>query len=102
MTPEEAEFAESYRQLMQGHFDSLVLRHLPGTWDPSKVAPAPAKPCLDSAVFVSVKNSVAGVDIKDAADLGRDDTIDFDQGNQHIVQYSAVSHLLESEHLQLI
>ena len=102
MTAEEAEFAEKYRGLLQGHFDSLVLRHIPGTWDSEKVSPEPPKPNLDSAVFVSVKKGVRGVDIKDNADMGRDDHIDFTEGDQHIVQYSAVSHLIDSEHLQLI
>ena len=102
MTAEEAEFAGNYRQLLQTHFDSLILRHIPGHWDPTKVSPVTSGPALDSAVFVSVKKSVAGVDIKDATDLGRDDSVDFSEGNQHIVQYSAVSHLVDSEHLQLI
>ena len=44
---------------MTSHFDSLVLRHIPGTWDPDKVAPAPAKPLTDTAVFVSVKEDVS-------------------------------------------
>jgi len=102
MTPEESEFAASYRQLLTSHFDSLVLRHLPGGWDPDKVAPTPAKPLTDTAVFVSVKEDVAGVEIRDQAELGRDDTLDLVRGAQHMFQYRDISHLLEAEQVQLI
>ena len=102
MTPEESEFSASYRQLLTSHFDSLVLRHLPGGWDPDKVAPTPAKPLTDTAVFVSVKEDVAGVEIRDQAELGRDDTLDLVRGAQHMFQYRDISHLLEAEQVQLI
>ena len=102
MTPEESEFSASYRQLLTSHFDSLVLRHLPGGWDPDKVAPNPAKPLTDTAVFVSVKEDVAGVEIRDQAELGRDDTLDLVRGAQHMFQYRDISHLLEAEQVQLI
>ena len=99
---QESEFAASYRQLLTSHFDSLVLRHLPGGWDPDKVAPTPAKPLTDTAVFVSVKEDVAGVEIRDQAELGRDDTLDLARGAQHMFQYRDISHLLEAEQVQLI
>ena len=101
MTPEEAEFAAGYRQLMTQHYESLVLRHLPGAWDPDKVRDIP-RPPLDSAVFVAVKKDVAGVEIKDDAEQGNDDTVDLVAGSQHMFQYRDISHLLESEHLLLI
>ena len=99
---QEAEFANSYRQLLVSHFDSLVLRHIPGQWDPDKVAPAPARPLNDTAVFVSVKEDVAGVEIRDQAELGRDDTLDLVKGAQHMFQYRDISHLLDAEQIQLI
>ena len=101
-TYQEAEFANSYRQLSSSHFDSLVLRHIPGAWDPDKVAPAPARPLTETAVFVSVKEDVSGVEIRDQAELGRDETIDLIRGSQHLFQYRDISHLLESEQIQLI
>jgi len=102
MTPEEAEFAGNYRQMMQEHYDSLVLRHIPGAWDPEKVSPNVPNPQINSAVFAVVKSDVSGVEIRDHADLGRDDTIDLVEGTQHMFQYSAISHLIDSDNIKLI
>ena len=87
---------------MKEHFDNLVLRHIPGVWDPDKISPNTSRPSLSSSVFVSVKKSVSGVDVIDSADLGRDETLDLVEGSQHMFQYSAISHLLDSEYVQLI
>ena len=66
------------------------------------MAPLPARPLTDSAVFVSVKEDVAGVEIRDQAELGRDDTLDLVKGAQHMFQYRDISHLLDAEQIQLI
>ena len=66
------------------------------------MAPAPARPLNDTAVFVSVKEDVAGVEIRDQAELGRDDTLDLVKGAQHMFQYRDISHLLDAEQIQLI
>ena len=43
-----------------------------------------------------------GVDNSDPAGLGRDDTVDLVTGDQHLVQYHAVSSLIDDGSLQLI
>ena len=79
---------------MLDHFESLALRHIPGGWQADK---AITKPSLGSAVFVSVKDEVGEVEVDtagDRADLARD--------SQYMLQYSAVSQLLEEDRVQLL
>ena len=102
LTQEEAEFALNYKENVTEHFQSLALRHIPGVWESEKVFPSVPAPNLSTAVFVSVKEDVPGVDIKDEAGLGRDDTVDFLKGSQHIVKYDVVSHLVDEGSVQLI
>ena len=79
---------------MLQHFDTLALRHIPGGWQADK---AITKPSLASAVFVSVKDEVGEVEVDTEgarADLSRD--------SQYMLQYSAVSQLLEEDRVQLL
>ena len=101
MTPQEAEFAVSYRQMLDDHYTNLVLRHIPGGASDTLSSEARA-PNLHSAVFVSVKEDVQGVEVRDMAGLDRDHTLDLVAGSQHMFQYSAISHLLDTDHVTLI
>eukprot|EP00092_Neocalanus_flemingeri_P008998 GFUD01009682.1.p1 GENE.GFUD01009682.1~~GFUD01009682.1.p1 ORF type:complete len:220 (+),score=67.38 GFUD01009682.1:37-696(+) len=102
LTQEEADFAMNYKDNLSEHFNSLALRHIPGVWESAKVTPTPPAPNLSTAVFVTVREDVPGVDIKDDAGLGRDDTINLVKGSQHMVKYEAISHLVDEGSLQLI
>ena len=102
LTPEEMTFATQYSADLTEHFSNLALRHIPGGWEPSKMTPEVPGPNLDQAVFVSVRRDCHGVDISDPAGLGRDDTVDLVTGDQHLVQYHAVSSLIDDGSLQLI
>ena len=102
LTPEEAEFAMTYKDNTTEHFKSLALRHIPGVWESSKVVPGTPAPNLSTAVFVSVREDVLGVDIKDDTGMGMEDTIDLMAGSQHMVKYDAVSHLVDEGSVQLL
>lgn len=102
LTPEERLFANSHRENVDAHFSALALRHIPGNFEPDKVQPKLPEPNLGSAVFVKVREDVQGVEIIDESGQGRDDTIDLLTGSQHLVKYSAVSHLVNNGSVQLI
>ena len=94
LTSKEYEFARDFHRNLLEHFDSLALRHIQGGWQADK---AITKPNLASAVFVSVKDEVGEVELATAgerADLARD--------CQYMLQYSAVSDLLEEDRVQLL
>ena len=102
LTQEEAEFALNYKENLTEHFNSLALRHIPGVWESAKVTPALPAPNLSRAVFATVREDVPGVDIKDDAGQGRDDTINLVKGSQHMFKYDAISHLVDDGSVQLI
>ena len=102
LTQEEADFALNYKENLTEHFNSLALRHIPGLWESTKVVPSTPAPNLSTAVFVSVREDVPGVDIKDDAGKGRDDTIQLMKGSQHMVMYDAISHLVDEGSVQLL
>ena len=102
LTQEETEFAQSHKENLTDHFKSLALRHIPGDWDSEKVTPAVPGPNFSKSVFISVREDVTGVEVKDEAGLGRDDDIDLVTGSQHILKYNVISHLVDDGSVQLI
>jgi GINS complex subunit 4 len=96
LSKEEAEFLTKYQDSAGELFDDLCLRHLQGRFDIGKTGMKPPQPNLQSAVFIRVLQDIDGLEIRDGAGAGRDDTIDLEAGEQHLVQYSAVSHLVEA------
>ena len=79
---------------MLHHFESLALRHIPGGWQADR---AITKPSLSSAVFVSVKDEVGEVETEAAGER-----VNLARDSQYMLQYSAVSHLLQEERVHLL
>jgi len=102
LSTEEADFLAKYEQCVGDLFHGLCLRHLPGTFDMEKIQMKPAQPNLQAAVFVQVDKDVRGLEIRDTAGSGRDETLDLMAGEQHLLQYAAVSHLLDSATVRLV
>ena len=102
MTVEELTFANQYHQDLTEHFSNLALRHIPGAWDAAKVTPSAPGPNLGQAVFVSVRQNCPGVDIPGPAGVGRDDTVDLVEGDQHMMQYNTVDNIIDNGSLQHI
>lgn len=105
LTPSEATFAAGYRTQIGEHFHSLALRHLEGQagpWEPERSSPALPKPRLTRAVFVAVNEDRQGLEVRDEAGGGKDETVDLLEGAQHILQYHNVQHLLTEGSVRLI
>lgn len=102
LSQEETAFAEKYQTSLEEHFNRLALRHLPGTFDISKVSPKLPEPNLKTAVFIQVREPVRGIEIRDDCGLGRDETIDLEQGDQHLLQYNTIAHLVDTDLVRLV
>jgi len=102
MTQEEAAFAVSFRETGTSLLNSLVLKHLPGTWDPEKSVPVLPGPGLSQAVFVKVLECRTGFEVRDESGGGRDETVDLEVGAQHLLQYNVIRGLLEEGSVALI
>ena len=105
LTPQELEFARNYKANLDGHFNKLALKHMPGdfgTLNPRKIEPKLPAPNLDSSVFIQVDEAVHGVLLEDETLQDKDDEVDFEVGNQHIVRYKAVAEYVRSGAIRLI
>ncbi|XP_023337097.1 DNA replication complex GINS protein SLD5 [Eurytemora carolleeae] len=101
LSKEESEFLAKYQESVGELFHTLCLRHLPGSFDLGKTGIKPPQPNFQSAVFIKVLQDIDGLEIRDGAGAGRDETIDLEVGEQHLVQYSSVSHLVEGGAVRL-
>merc|ERR1712226_1234041 len=102
LTPEEIVFASAYKENLSDHFSTLALRHLPGTWDADKTSPALPGPRLNGAVFIKVKEDRPGLEVTDESGAGKDETVNLRVGDQHLMQYGVVAHLVAEGSVQLI
>jgi len=102
LTPEEVDFAAAYKENLLEHFGSLVLRHIPGTWDAEKSVPALPGPRLNSAVFIEVKEDFPGLEVFDESGGGKDESVDLKVGDQHLMKYGAVASLVQDGKVRLI
>jgi hypothetical protein len=53
-----------YKNSLEELFNTLALRHLPGSFDLRKVVPKLPEPSLKTAVFIRAREPVRGVDIR--------------------------------------
>jgi hypothetical protein len=53
-----------YKNSLEEHFNSMALRHLPGSFDLSKVTPKLPEPNLKTAVFIQVREPVRGIEVR--------------------------------------
>lgn len=112
MTSEEVAYARNYKDNLNGLFENLALKHMPGKAkdfehfgsdvSAKKGQAGPPKPNENAAVFVKVVDSVTGVFIEDEAGRGRDEEYDMEKDSLHILRYKAVAHLVQSGEVQLV
>lgn len=89
LTKEEQSFAKKYKANLESHFQTLVLKYMPGDFGrltfPKGNAGAPA-PDLDCSVFVAVEKEIRGLFIEDDTLKENDVDLDMDVGGQHILR----------------
>ena len=94
--------AGQLREGLTQHFSSLCLQHLPGAWDPKTAAPGVGKPSQHAAVFTRAVREVGGLEVGDPALMGREASLDMEEGSQAIISYSCVRDRLGEGDLRLI
>ncbi|EFN77285.1 DNA replication complex GINS protein SLD5 [Harpegnathos saltator] len=98
LTPGELRFAKEFLAGMETLFKTVALQHMPPNFQRFEVNKFTVKPNMQAYVFLRANQRVTGVVLHGALN----EEIDFDAGSQHIVQYSAVAHLVKSGVVQLI
>ncbi|XP_019740785.1 DNA replication complex GINS protein SLD5 isoform X2 [Hippocampus comes] len=102
LSPEEFAFAKEYAANTESHLKSVALSHMPPilqTLDMLKAVPAP---CLDSFVFLRVKESQENILVEPETDDQREYVVDLEEGSQHLMRYRTIAPLISSGAAQLI
>ncbi|RXG69646.1 DNA replication complex GINS protein SLD5 [Armadillidium vulgare] len=102
LSPEEHQYAKQYVSNLDHHLKSLGSEPMPENLQSVEKATMSVKPNLDSYVFFKVKKDVQGLVIEDNTGEGRDEQVDLEIGQQHLMRYSTISQLLEDTAVSLI
>jgi len=98
LTPNELHFAKEYLANLETFFKTVALQHMPSNFQRFEVNKFAVKPNMQAHVFLRANRRVTGIVLSGTLD----EEIDFEEGSQHIIQYSAVAHLVKSGMVQLI
>ncbi|XP_037113960.1 DNA replication complex GINS protein SLD5 [Syngnathus acus] len=102
LSPEEFAFAKEYAANTEDHLKCVALSHMPPilqTLDMLKAIPAP---CLDSFVFLRVKERQENILVEPETDDQREYVVDLEEGSQHLMRYRTIAPLISSGAAQLI
>lgn len=98
LTPGELRFAKEHLANLETLFKTIALQHMPPNFQRFEVNKFAIKPNLQAHVFLRANRRVTGIVLPGVLN----EEIDFEEGSQHIIQYSAVAHLVKSGIVQLI
>lgn len=98
LTPSELRFAKEYLANMETLFTTLALQHFPPSVQRFEVDKLNIKPNMQAYVFLRANRKVTGIVLPGT----QNEEIDFEEGSQHIIQYSAVADLVKTGVVQLI
>ncbi|XP_061842223.1 DNA replication complex GINS protein SLD5 [Nerophis lumbriciformis] len=102
LSPEEFAFAKEYAANTESHMKSVALTHMPPvlqTLDMLKAVPAP---CMDSFVFLRVRERQENILVEPETDDQREYAVDLEEGSQHLMRYRTIAPLISSGAAQLI
>jgi len=98
LTPGELRFAKEYLANLETFFKTVALQHMPSNFQRFEANKFTIKPNLQAHVFLRANQRVTGIVLPGMLN----EEIDFEEGSQHIIQYSAVANLVKSGVVQLI
>ncbi|KAG5331422.1 SLD5 protein, partial [Acromyrmex heyeri] len=98
LTPGELRFAKEYLANLETFFKTVALQHMPPNFQRFEANKFTIKPNLQAHVFLRANQRVTGIVLPGMLN----EEIDFEEGSQHIIQYSAVANLVKSGVVQLI
>ncbi|XP_063977013.1 DNA replication complex GINS protein SLD5 [Diachasmimorpha longicaudata] len=98
LTDGELKYANEYAVNMETLFKTLVLQHVPQNFQELEADKLSIKPNMNTHVFLRANKTIEGIIIPGAVD----EEVDFVEGSQHIIQYTAVADLVKDGSVQLI
>lgn len=98
LTAGELGFAKEFLTNFETLFKTVALQHMPPNFQRFEVNKFNVKPNMQTHVFLRANKKITGIVLPGTLN----EEIDFEAGSQHIIQYSAVAHLVKSGAVQLI
>ncbi|CAN9513403.1 unnamed protein product [Ophioblennius macclurei] len=102
LSPEEFAFAKEYYANTETYLKAVALKRMPPNLQSLDLLKAVPQPCLDSFVFLRVKEKQENILIEPETDDQREYVVDLDEGSQHLMRYRAVAPFVSSGAVQLI
>uniref|UniRef100_A0A672NWA0 DNA replication complex GINS protein SLD5 n=1 Tax=Sinocyclocheilus grahami TaxID=75366 RepID=A0A672NWA0_SINGR len=102
LSPEEFAFAKEYLANTEMYLRNVALKHMPPNLQSIDMLKAVPEPCLDSFVFLRVKERQENILVEPETDEQREYVVDLDEGSQHLMRYRTIAPLVASGAVQLI
>ncbi|KAL7295971.1 hypothetical protein TKK_0010529 [Trichogramma kaykai] len=98
MTTAEAQFARDYLTNIEKLFETVALQHMPQRCANFDLDAISMEPNLKKHVFARANKDIPTILISGVHEM----EVSFAKGSQHIIQYSAIAHLVKDGSVQLI
>ncbi|KAH9490991.1 DNA replication complex GINS protein SLD5, partial [Bulinus truncatus] len=102
MSHGELEFAKGYCNSVLTHLTNSALDHTPLAAATPNAKEIAVLPNMDSFVFLKVNENTENVLVEEETADAREEIMDFDKGDQHIMRYKPIASLVESGAVSLI
>ncbi|KAF6729366.1 DNA replication complex GINS protein SLD5 [Oryzias melastigma] len=102
LSPEEFAFAKEYYDNTEAYLKAVALKRMPPNLQSIDMLKAVPEPCLDSFVFLRVKEKQENILIEPETDDQREYVVDLEEGSQHLMRYRTIAPLISSGAVQLI
>ncbi|KAG7281319.1 hypothetical protein CRUP_031002 [Coryphaenoides rupestris] len=102
LSPEEYAFAREYLANTETYLKAVALRHMPPNLQAVDMMKAVPQPCLDSFVFLRVKERQDNIMVEPETDDQREYVVDLEEGSQHLMRYRTIAPLVSTGAVQLI
>ncbi|RVE68381.1 hypothetical protein OJAV_G00091540 [Oryzias javanicus] len=102
LSPEEFAFAKEYYDNTEAYLKAVALKRMPPNLQSIDMLKAVPEPCLDSFVFLRVKEKQENILIEPETDDQREYVVDLEEGSQHLMRYRAIAPLISNGAVQLI
>ncbi|XP_032372282.1 DNA replication complex GINS protein SLD5 isoform X2 [Etheostoma spectabile] len=102
LSPEEFAFAKEYYANTETYLKAVALKRMPPNLQTVDMLKAVPEPCMDSFVFLRVKERQENILVEPETDDQREYVVDLEEGSQHLMRYRTIAPLVSSGAVQLI
>ncbi|XP_034728207.1 DNA replication complex GINS protein SLD5 [Etheostoma cragini] len=102
LSPEEFAFAKEYYANTETYLKAVALKRMPPNLQTVDMLKAVPEPCMDSFVFLRVKERQENILVEPETDDQREYVVDLEEGSQHLMRYRTIAPLVSGGAVQLI